>query len=77
MAEMIECLSEAEEFLDFKPRNDQKRLFEEANKKSDLVRYKIEKKVNTGGWTGVCLGVSSFVRLAAIAVAIQRAMNEI
>ena len=27
-------------------------LFEEANKKTDLVRYKIDKKVNTGGWTG-------------------------
>jgi replicative superfamily II helicase len=26
MAEMIECLSEAEEFVDFKPRNDQKKV---------------------------------------------------
>ena len=32
MAEMIECLSEAEEFLDFKPRNDEKKFLEDANK---------------------------------------------
>jgi hypothetical protein len=35
MPEMIECLSQAEEFLDFKPRNDQKKILEDANK----VRY--------------------------------------
>jgi hypothetical protein len=32
MPEMIECLSQAEEFLDFKPRNDQKKILEDANK---------------------------------------------
>ena len=51
MAEMIECLSEAEEFLDFKPRNDEKKILEDANKRNSAVRYKIQKKVNTGGWT--------------------------
>jgi hypothetical protein len=32
MPEMIECLSQAQEFLDFKPRNDQKKILEDANK---------------------------------------------
>jgi len=45
MPEMIECLAAAEEFIDFKPRNDQKRALEDANKKNTAVRYKIDKKV--------------------------------
>ena len=33
-----ECLSEAEEFQDFKPRQDQKKILEETNKKKDAIR---------------------------------------
>ena len=36
MAEMIECLSEAEEFVDFKPRNDQKKVL--AKSRRDAFR---------------------------------------
>lgn len=42
------------QFLDFKPRQDQKKSLENANKNNQAVKYKIEKKVNTGG---VCVCV--------------------
>ena len=38
MSELIECLSEAEEFQDFKPRQDQKKILEETNKKKEAIR---------------------------------------
>eukprot|EP00960_Hanusia_phi_P041541 755037-Hanusia_phi.AAC.2 len=51
MSELIEVVSCAQEFAPFHCRNEHKKILENANKDSKLVRYKISKKSNTGGWT--------------------------
>ena len=71
MSELLTCLSEAEEFMEFKPRVDQKKFLEECNKKNAAVRYKIEKKANTGGWTGA-RKVNLLLQLAMGGVTIER-----